>query len=141
METTDILSLISLCFTIFFAVPPFIEMIVRYSKTKLMFNITGTEIDKLDNNYVISLQAINLSDTPHSITNMLVNNQKVLIIEDNKLKSPTEIYLESHDNKILRIVCPEIKETEKIEIVIYSTGRKRPFRKKINSLIELFNKK
>lgn len=138
MNTAEIIALISLCCTIIFALPPFINMFVEFCKSKFEYKIIGGDIRE-DTIIVLSIQVINRFNTRLSITEIKVNKKNTFIQDYEGLKSSKCISFNALENKVLRIACPCLKYEESIEIAIYTTKRKKPYKLNLPSYVNLPN--
>ncbi len=141
MNTAEILSIISICITSVFAIPPFIKMIVEFFHAKIKQKIVGVDFDEQNGFFILSLQIINYCYRPISIININVNNQNILIEDSKYFSAPLSKLIQANDNKVYRICCPKLKENEKIKIKLYTTKRRLRYKKSFKSIIQLLNEK
>ena len=140
MEAAEIISLISLCFTIVFALPPFCKLIYDCLRNRIYFHIVGCEFYE-QQLASLSLHIMNMSKAPFSITKIDINGTSTVVKEGHNYRSPIGSFINALDNKLFVIGCPEIKMEDQINILIYTTKRYRPYKKRINSLAEFLQEK
>lgn len=141
MRTSDILSIISISFSVLFALPPFIKMIIDFFHNTIKFKIVGINYDDKNKCYILSIQLINFCNKSISIINMSVNGQSVILKEKDKLIGPLEKTINANDNKIFTVMCPFLKENEMITIKIRTTKRRVRYKKQFKSIIQMLNNK
>lgn len=141
MNTSDILSIISISFSVFFAIPPFIKMIVDFFHNKIKFKIIGVNYDDKNKCYILSIQIINFCNKSISIISMSINDNVVILKEKDKLIGPLEKSINANDNKTFIVMCPFLNENELITLKIETTKRKRKYKKQFKSIIQMLNEK
>ena len=141
MNTSEILSVTSICATIIFAIPPFIKMISDAFHNNISFKIVGIDYAQTNQCYMLSMQLINYCNQSISITDIKVNNKNVLLKINDTLCSALDKTVQANENKIYILLCPELKENEKIVVKISTTKRRLRYKKRFKSIIEILNEK
>lgn len=132
MTPAEIIALISLII----AVPPFFKMIHEFIfKNSVKLDLVGCETDG-EKVKILSIQVINRSNSPFSITNLKINKNSTLIQENNKFVSPINKKVEALGSPVILINCFDTKIDELINIKLYTTKRRRAYKLKIKSYIE-----
>lgn len=142
MNNSDIISIVSLCaVTVFSAIPLIVKIFIYYwfKRKEIEFEIIGNDIRK-DLSYEIYLHIINRSQRHTSITNILLNDRYVLL-DDDKLKPPACITVPGDQDIIIKLLCPNLKESDNICLKIFTTRRIKPFNLNFGTIIDLINKR
>lgn len=137
MESSDIISIVALCCSVVFALPPFIKMIIDACKDKLYFFLTGADTDN-ETSIILYIKFINKSENPVSIYDIKVNSSNTLFClpKDNS-SGVNNAYINPYETVTIKITCPNLYYDKPISIKFFTTRRSRAYKKNMPSYINL----